>query len=99
MRWEFVPFTDTVSSPLDHNANKQTDDQAVAVARGRDEEFPSGAGSERGLALNSFADLAVFVDHKRIVLVAVGVEAGQNFESFFFAAVGDEEARRLRNDE
>ena len=71
----------------------------MAVARRRDEELPSGTSSKRGLALDGFADLAVFVDHKRIVLVAVGVEAGQNFESFFFAAVGDEEARRLRNDE
>ena len=90
---------DAISSPLNHNTNKQTDEQTVAIARRRDEELPGGTSSKRGLALDCFADLTVVVDNKRVVLVAICVELGQNIESLFLAAVRDEETRRLRDDE
>ena len=71
----------------------------MAVARCRDEELPGGTSSKRGLALDSFANFAVFIDDESVMLVAICMELGQNIESLFLAAVRNEETRRLRNDE
>jgi hypothetical protein len=95
---DLFQLTDAVSGPLDHYADKQTDEQTVSVAGRRDEELPGGTNRERDLALDGFTDLAVFIDKKRIVLVTVCMKFGQNIESLFLAAVRDEETRRLRDD-
>jgi hypothetical protein len=84
---------------LNHDTDKQTDEQAVAIAWRRDEKLPGRVSSECSLAFDGFADLAVLVDDKCIVLIAICMELGQDVENLFLATVRDEETRRFRDDE
>lgn len=88
---------DGVARPLREDTERDEDGEAVTVALGLEEVEVAAVGLGLHLEADGLLDLAELELDRGVVLVAVGVEAGEHGEGLVVPVLGDEVTGRLRH--
>jgi hypothetical protein len=87
--WKKIGLTAdyAIPSPLNKEANEDTNQQAVSVALGCEESGPAGRPGNFFLQLERTADFLVLELHKLVIDVSIGVVPGKNSKSFLMSVL------------
>ena len=88
---------DAIPRPLNHEADQDTDQEAVPVAFGCKEGGPPGGSRDLPLQFESLADLLILELDQLVVEITIGMVSRENLQSFVVSILGNEPPGRLGN--